>query len=48
MKVVSGLDVLINDILLKNEFNGNVALLSHNASVDATLTHAAIRFKELF
>ncbi|NOQ91854.1 MAG: DUF1343 domain-containing protein, partial [Flavobacteriaceae bacterium] len=47
-KVVTGLDVLVNDINLQNKFKGKVALLCHNASVDATFTHAAIRFKEIF
>ncbi|KJD35109.1 hypothetical protein PW52_12290 [Tamlana sedimentorum] len=47
-KVKTGLDVLINDTNLQNVFKGNVALLSHNASVDATFTHAAFRFKALF
>ena len=48
MKVVSGLDVLINNRSLQKEFNGNVALLCHNASVDGTFTHAAVKFKQLF
>ncbi len=47
-KVRTGLDVLINNEGLQKTFNGNVALLCHNASVDATCVHAAFRFKELF
>ncbi|MCD6544973.1 MAG: DUF1343 domain-containing protein [Flavobacteriaceae bacterium] len=47
-KVNIGLDILVNDISLQNKFKGKVALLCHNASVDATFTHAAIRFKEIF
>jgi len=47
-KVVTGLDVLTNDVNLQCKFKGTVALLCHNASVDATYSHAALRFKELF
>lgn len=48
MKVATGLDVLIDDNNLQNKFKGTVALLSHNASVDASFSHAAVRFKEIF
>ncbi len=48
MKVYTGLDVLVNDKEVQKEFKGNVALLCHNASIDYTFTHAALRFKELF
>ncbi|MEX0314053.1 MAG: exo-beta-N-acetylmuramidase NamZ domain-containing protein [Allomuricauda sp.] len=48
MKVLSGLDVLTKDKNLQKKFTGKVALLCHNASVDSTLTHAAIRFQEMF
>ncbi|MCL6265164.1 exo-beta-N-acetylmuramidase NamZ domain-containing protein [Flagellimonas myxillae] len=48
MKVLTGLDVLTKDKALQKEFTGNVALLCHNASVDGTLTHATIRFQEMF
>ncbi len=48
MKVYTGLDVLIKDKNLQNKFKGNVALLCHNASIDAAFTHAAIKFKEIF
>lgn len=48
MKVYTGLDVLIKDVSLQNTFNGNVALLSHNASIDSTFTHAAVKFKKIF
>ncbi|MCD6544234.1 MAG: DUF1343 domain-containing protein [Flavobacteriaceae bacterium] len=47
-KVATGLDVLTNDVKLQSKFKGDVALLCHNASVDATFIHAAIRFKEIF
>lgn len=47
-KVITGLDVLINDVNLQSRFKGDVALLSHNASIDATYSHAALRFKKLF
>lgn len=47
-KVATGLDVLTKDVNLQSKFKGTVALLCHNASVDATFTHAAIRFKEIF
>ncbi len=48
MKVVSGLGVLMNDDALQNEFKGTIALLCHNASVDASFTHAAVKFKQIF
>ncbi len=48
MKVQTGLDILANDKNLQNKYNGNVALLCHNASIDATYTHAAVKFKEIF
>ncbi|WP_369047843.1 exo-beta-N-acetylmuramidase NamZ domain-containing protein [Tenacibaculum sp. UWU-22] len=48
MKVLTGLDVLVNDKALQKSFKGNVALLCHNASVDAKFTHAALKFKEIF
>lgn len=48
MKVYTGLDVLIKDKNLQNKFKGNVALLCHNASIDAAFTHAAVKFKEIF
>lgn len=48
MKVATGLEVLTNDSILQREFKGNVALLCHNASIDANYTHAAIKFKDLF
>ncbi|MDY7395309.1 DUF1343 domain-containing protein [Aureibaculum sp. 2210JD6-5] len=48
MKVRTGLDVLVNDKSLQRKFNGNVALLCHNASIDSEFSHAAIRFQEIF
>ena len=48
MKVRTGLDILTKDKKLQHMFNGNVALLCHNASIDATFTHAALKFKEIF
>lgn len=48
MKVKTGLDILVEDKKLQDQFKGNVALLCHNASVDSTYTHATFRFKELF
>lgn len=48
MKVKSGLDILVKDKSLQNKFKGKVALLCHNASVDANYTHAALKFKEIF
>lgn len=47
-KVSSGLDVLVADGNLQKKFRGNVALLAHNASVDSSLVHASLRFKEIF
>lgn len=47
-KVKTGLDVLVANTELQKTFKGHVALLCHNASVDSSLTHATVRFKELF
>ncbi len=47
-KIRTGLDVLIADSKLQKTFNGNVALLCHNASIDSNYTHAALKFKEIF
>lgn len=43
-----GLDVLVADVHLQRSFRGNVALLAHNASVDSSYVHAALRFKTMF
>ena len=48
MKIATGLEVLINDSRLQKEFKGNVALLCHNASIDAHFKHAALSFKTIF
>lgn len=48
MRVKTGLDVLMADKALQDQFKGNVALLCHNASIDANFTHAAYIFKTLF
>jgi uncharacterized protein YbbC (DUF1343 family) len=48
MKIATGLEVLINDPRLQKEFKGNVALLCHNASIDAHYKHATLSFKALF
>jgi len=48
MKVHTGLDVLTRNKHLQNKYKGNVALLCHNASVDYTYRHAALKFKEIF
>jgi len=48
MKVKTGLDILVKDKNLQSEFNGEVALLCHNASIDSTYTHAVLKFKEIF
>ncbi|MCB4808059.1 DUF1343 domain-containing protein [Tamlana sp. 62-3] len=48
MKVQTGLEVLLNDKEIQKQFNGNVALLCHNASIDDTYTHAALKFKTVF
>jgi uncharacterized protein YbbC (DUF1343 family) len=47
-KVSLGLDVLVADGHLQKTFRGNVALLAHNASVDSSLVHAAVRLKSIF
>jgi len=48
MKVKTGLDILTLDQDLQDQFKGNVAILCHNASIDAKFTHAVLRFKEMF
>lgn len=48
LKVKTGLETLINDNHLQNKFKGNVALLSHNASIDSNCNHAVLKFKEIF
>ncbi|MBN4083007.1 DUF1343 domain-containing protein [bacterium AH-315-A23] len=48
MKVYTGLDVLARDKALQQKFKGTVALLCHNASIDDSYTHAAVKFKEIF
>ena len=48
MKVHTGLDVFLRDETHQNKYKGNVALLCHNASIDSTFTHAAVKFKEIF
>lgn len=47
-KVRTGLDILTKDNNLQKTFNGNVALVCHNASIDSTYTHAILKFKEMF
>ncbi len=47
-KVRTGLDILAKDSKLQKGFKGNVAILCHNASIDCTYVHAAIKFKEIF
>lgn len=46
--ISTGLNELLTNKELQNEFSGNVALLCHSASVDNDLNHSLIRFKELF
>ena len=48
MQVYSGLDVLLRDETIQNKYKGNVALLCHNASIDSSFIHAAVRFKKIF
>lgn len=48
MKVTTGLEILTEDKNLQHKFKGKVALLCHNASIDATYTHASFKFKEIF
>jgi uncharacterized protein YbbC (DUF1343 family) len=48
IKVKTGLEILSNDTHLQRKFKGNVALLSHNASIDSNCTHAVLKFKEIF
>jgi len=47
-KVKTGIDVLIADAKLQKTFNGNVALLCNNASVDSEFKHTSVNFKEIF
>ena len=46
--VKTGLDILVGDKHLQQEFAGNVALLAHNASIDSNCNHAALQFKHIF
>jgi uncharacterized protein YbbC (DUF1343 family) len=46
--VKTGLDILVGDKKLQQEFVGNVALLCHNASIDSNCSHAALLFKQIF
>ena len=46
--VKTGLDILVGNRNLQQEFTGNVALLCHNASIDANCNHAALVFKQIF
>ncbi|EIJ39574.1 hypothetical protein JoomaDRAFT_2600 [Galbibacter orientalis DSM 19592] len=48
MKTNTGLDRLVNDTSIQSKYQGNVALLCHNASVDGKLNHAALLFKNIF
>ena len=48
MKVKTGLDILTMDPILRKKFNGNVALLCHNASIDSKFNHAVLSFKKIF
>ena len=48
MKVKTGLDILTRDRNAQNKFKGNVALLTHNASIDSNCTHAILNFKKIF
>ncbi|MCB0473132.1 MAG: DUF1343 domain-containing protein, partial [Flavobacteriaceae bacterium] len=47
-QVKTGLEILVADTDLQKRFKGTVALLCHNASVDATFSHAALLFKKIF
>jgi uncharacterized protein YbbC (DUF1343 family) len=47
-KVRTGLDILVADTALQQQFRGNVALLCHNASIDHTATPGLIRFHAIF
>ena len=44
--VRTGLDILISD--RRSDYQGNVGLLCHNASIDSHCNHAAILFKRVF
>ena len=47
-QVRTGLDILVADTALQQQFKGNVALLCHNASIDHTCTPAVTRLHEIF
>lgn len=47
-QVLSGLDVLSTDADLQGKFKGKVALLAHNASIDANCRHATLLFRQIF
>lgn len=48
MKTINAIDLIKNNIELKNLFKGNIALLCHSASVDQNLTSSVLVFKEIF
>jgi uncharacterized protein YbbC (DUF1343 family) len=48
MYVKTGLDLLVENTRLAQDFRGNVALLCHNASATSSLVPAALAFKKLF
>ena len=48
MQVKTGLDLLLDNPELSNEFKGTVALLCHNASVTSRVYPAALAFKKCF
>ena len=48
IRVKTGLEILTNDTHLQRKFIGNIALLSHNASIDSNCIHAVSKFKKIF
>ncbi|MCB0601890.1 MAG: DUF1343 domain-containing protein [Saprospiraceae bacterium] len=46
--VITGLDRIVEDVQLQQQFPGKVALLGHNASLDRRGKHAALLFRQIF
>jgi len=46
--VITGIERLKTEQSLRDDFQGNIALLCHSASVDSQLNHSLIVFKEIF
>jgi len=48
MKVLTGLERILNDKNLQTQFKGKIAYLCHSASVTSELEHGLITLKKIF